>query len=237
MESETPPENTAAHTGDVSREHWIVPVHSLTRTDPDGIVRAIARRDGTVILDLTCGDSRITGWLDVSRAAQLSTGIWEAAGAGQQLTGYLGDDHPPLPPHGPGARPVARPSHLHGNTPPLRRHSPMPRRRLNPVNQTAAMDADDTRTIGRRIRWIRNARSKSLRVIAGLAGMSTSTLHSIEHGQRDVTLTEIVALAHALEINPSKLIRLPIPAPSNGHTDATERATAQGLLAYLDRSQ
>jgi DNA-binding Xre family transcriptional regulator len=253
VDSETPPENAAAHhiadqhtpgqaaqhfadrtsssgpgpersdpvTGDVSREHWIVPVHGLTRTDSDGIVQAIARRDGTVILDLTCGDSRITGWLDVSRAAQLSTGIWEAAGASQQLTGYLGDDHPPLPPHGSGVRPVARRSHLHRNTS-LEHSCPIPRRRLNPVNQAAAMDADETRTIGQRIRWIRNARSKSLRVIAGLAGMSKSTLHLIEHGQRDVTLSEIVALANALEINPLKLIRLPILAPSNGHTDAAD---------------
>jgi hypothetical protein len=61
-----------------------VPVHGLTRADPDGIVQAIARRDGTVSLHMTCGDSRATGWLDVSRAAQLSTGIWEAAGASQR---------------------------------------------------------------------------------------------------------------------------------------------------------
>ncbi|MGH3792805.1 MAG: hypothetical protein ACRDQ9_18825, partial [Pseudonocardiaceae bacterium] len=54
-----------------------------------------------------------------------------------------------------------------------------------------------------------------------------STLHSIEHGQRDVTLSEIVALANALEIAPSKLIRLPILAPTNGHTDYAERAAAQ----------
>ncbi|MGH3683987.1 MAG: helix-turn-helix domain-containing protein [Pseudonocardiaceae bacterium] len=229
MESETPPESAAAHTGDVSREHWIVPVHGLTRTDPDGIVRAIARRDGTVILDLTCGDSRITGWLDVSRAAQLSTGIWEAAGAGRQLTGYLDDDHPPLPPHGPGVQPIARRSPLHGNTP-LRRSSQTPRRRLKPVTHATAMDADDTHTIGQRIRWIRNARSKSLRVIAGLAGMSKSTLHSIEHGQRDVTLSEIVALANALDTAPTKLIRLPILAPANGHTDTATRAAQAPLI-------
>ncbi|MGH3833843.1 MAG: helix-turn-helix domain-containing protein [Pseudonocardiaceae bacterium] len=215
MENETPPENAAAHTGDVSREHWIVPVHGLTRTDPDGIVRAIARHDGTVILDMTCGDSRIAGWLDVSRAAQLSTGIWEAAGASQQLTRYLGDDHPPLPPHGSEVPPVARPPHLHRNTP-LRPSSPMPRRKLKPVNQAAAMDADDTPTTGRRIRWIRTTRDKSLQVVAGLAGMSKSTLHRIEHGQRDVTLSEIVALANVLEITPSKLIGLPILAPANG---------------------
>ncbi len=195
-------------TGDLSREHWIVPVHGLTRADPDGIVQAIARRDGTVSLHMTCGDSRTTGWLDVSRAAQLSTGIWEAAGASQQLTGYLGDDQPPLPSRGSGVRPVAGRSHLHRNTP-LRRSSPMPRRRLNPVNQAAAMDADETRTIGRRIRRVRHARDKSLRVIAGMAGMSTSTLHRIEHGQRELTLSEIVALSSALETAPSTLIRLP----------------------------
>ncbi|MGH3799893.1 MAG: hypothetical protein ACRDTD_07150 [Pseudonocardiaceae bacterium] len=164
--NDTDPQRSDPVTGDVSREHWIVPVHGLTCTDPDGTVQATARRDGTVILDMTCGDSRITGCLDASRAAQLSTGIWEAAGASQQLTGYLGDDHPPLPPHGSGARPVVRPSHLHRNTP-LRRNSPMPRRRLKPVNHAAAMDADDTPTIGRRIRWIRTARDSRCRLSPG----------------------------------------------------------------------
>ncbi|MGH3832367.1 MAG: helix-turn-helix domain-containing protein [Pseudonocardiaceae bacterium] len=222
---DTDPERSDPVTGDVSREHWTVPMHGLTCADSDGIVQAIAHRDGTVILDLTCGDSRITGWLDVSRAAQLSTGIWEAAGASQQLTWYLGDDHPPLAPHGSEVRPVVRRSPLHRNTP-HQYSSPMPRRRLKPVNQAAATDADDTRTIGQRIRRIRNARDRSLRVIAGLAGMSKSTLHSIEHGQRDVTLSEIVALAKALEIAPSKLIRLPSLAPASRHTDAATR-TAQ----------
>jgi hypothetical protein len=50
--------------------------------------------------------------------------------------------------------------------------------------------------------------------------MSKSTLHRIEHGQRELTLSEIVALSSALEITPSTLIRLPIPAPTNGSTDA-----------------
>jgi transcriptional regulator with XRE-family HTH domain len=90
------------------------------------------------------------------------------------------------------------------------------------------MDADDTRTIGRRIRRIRKARDKSLQVIAGLAGMSKSTLHRTEHGQRELTLSEIVALAGALEIAPSTLIRLPILAPANGPTAAANR-TIQAL--------
>jgi transcriptional regulator with XRE-family HTH domain len=95
------------------------------------------------------------------------------------------------------------------------------------VNKTAAIDADETRTIVLRIRRIRNARDKSLRVIAGLAGISRSTLRRIEHGQRELTPSEIVARAGALEIAPSKLIRLPILAPANGHTDAA-RESARG---------
>lgn len=76
------------------------------------------------------------------------------------------------------------------------------------MNNGAAMDAK--RIIGWRIQRIRAARNKSLRVIAGLAGMGKSTLHRIENGQRDVTLSEIVALSSALEVAPSKLIVLPI---------------------------
>ncbi|HEY2764899.1 MAG TPA: helix-turn-helix transcriptional regulator, partial [Pseudonocardiaceae bacterium] len=46
------------------------------------------------------------------------------------------------------------------------------------------MDADEARAIGWKLRRIRDSRGKSLRVIAELAGMSASTLHRIEHGER-----------------------------------------------------
>jgi transcriptional regulator with XRE-family HTH domain len=59
--------------------------------------------------------------------------------------------------------------------------------------------------------------------------MGKSTLHRIEQGQRDLTLSEIVALANALKIDPSTLIRLPILAPTNGPTDTATRA-AQALI-------
>ncbi|MGH3930431.1 MAG: helix-turn-helix domain-containing protein [Pseudonocardiaceae bacterium] len=198
-------------TGDLRREHWIVPVHGLTQADPDGIVQAIARYDGTVSLHLSCGDLRTTVRFDVCRAAQLATGIWEAAGASQQLTRYLGDDQfpPPQRPNGSGDLPEAWRAHSDRNAR-TRRSSPRHRRRLTPANNSAAVDA--TRTIGLRIQRIRKARDKSLRVIAGLAGMSTSTLHRVEHGQRELTISEIVALANALKINPVQLIRLPILA-------------------------
>ncbi|MBV9162335.1 MAG: helix-turn-helix domain-containing protein [Pseudonocardiales bacterium] len=80
------------------------------------------------------------------------------------------------------------------------------------------MDADDdARTIGRRLRRIRKGRRKSLIVVAGLAGMSKSKLDRIERGEVALdSLSDIVALANALQIAPSELIRLPFPAPANG---------------------
>ncbi len=210
MPRETPPEGAAA-----SR---IVIQHELTGptqqrvadlaagSDPDGVVQALARRDGSVILRLICGDSRTTLRLDVCGAAQLSTRIWEAAGAAQQLTFPLGS----------GVQQAARQARPHRSAP-LRRSAPGLRSRPTTVTGSAALEA--TRITGLRIRRIRQAQGKSLQVIAGLAGMSTSTLHRVEHGQRELTLCEIVALARALEIAPAKLIRLPILAPTNGPSD------------------
>ncbi len=93
------------------------------------------------------------------------------------------------------------------------------------------MDVEDARTIGRRIRQVRKSRRKSLVVVAGLAVMSKSQLSRIERGECDVTLSEIVALANALEIAPSELTKLPLPAPGNGHTDSTTEAVRLALDA------
>lgn len=90
---------------------------------------------------------------------------------------------------------------------------------------------DDARTIGARVRQIRRARGKSLRVIAGLTGMSTTHLWRIEHGERALDLSEIAALAEALQIAPSELIKLPIPAPANGDTDSAIKAVRRALRA------
>ncbi|MGH3774928.1 MAG: helix-turn-helix domain-containing protein [Pseudonocardiaceae bacterium] len=95
-----------------------------------------------------------------------------------------------------------------------------------------SVDADDARSIGARARMIRDARGKSLRVIAGLAGMSTTQLWRIEHGQYALdSLSEIAALANALQIAPSELVRLPVPAPVNGPTDRAVEAVRSALLA------
>jgi len=68
---------------------------------------------------------------------------------------------------------------------------------------------DDARTIGRRLRQIRYARDRSLRVVAGLAGMSKSHLFEIERGECALDRrSEIVALANVLQVAPSELTGL-----------------------------
>ncbi len=54
---------------DISRDHGKVPVQALTRTNPDGIARLVACRDGSVTLHLTCAGTQIGARLDISRAA------------------------------------------------------------------------------------------------------------------------------------------------------------------------
>lgn len=83
--------------------------------------------------------------------------------------------------------------------------------------------------IGLRVRQVRERRDKSLRMIADLAGMSTTTLWRIEHGEHSPTLKEVLALANALQISAAELTRLPVPAPANGHTDSTIEATGLAL--------
>jgi transcriptional regulator with XRE-family HTH domain len=91
---------------------------------------------------------------------------------------------------------------------------------------------EDARTIGRRVRQIRNVRRKSLAVVAGLAGISTGHLSRIERGERALDRRSlIVALADALEVAPSELTSLPVPAPSDGSTDAAVSAVRLVMIA------
>jgi transcriptional regulator with XRE-family HTH domain len=91
---------------------------------------------------------------------------------------------------------------------------------------------DDARTIGARVRQIRGARGKSLRVVAGLAGMSKSHLSQIERGERALdSLSEILALADVLKVAPSEIVKLPVPAPGNSGTDAALNEVRLAVLA------
>jgi transcriptional regulator with XRE-family HTH domain len=94
------------------------------------------------------------------------------------------------------------------------------------------VDDEDARTIGRRVRQIRYTRRKSLQVIAELAGISTGHLSRIERGERALDRRSlIVALANALQIAPSELTTLPIPAPTDGGADAGIAAVRLALMA------
>lgn len=101
-----------------------------------------------------------------------------------------------------------------------------------PARECYLVDHDEARTIGQRLRQIRNARGKSLRVTAELAGISKAHLSRIERGERALDRrSEIVALANALQIAPSELTRLPVPAPGNGETDGATEAVRLALMA------
>lgn len=94
------------------------------------------------------------------------------------------------------------------------------------------MAIEDARTIGARVCQVRNSRRKSLRVVAELAGISKSHLSRIERGETALdSITLIVALANVLKIAPSELMRLPVPAPANGHTDSATEAVRLALDA------
>jgi transcriptional regulator with XRE-family HTH domain len=83
-----------------------------------------------------------------------------------------------------------------------------------------------------RLRRIRRSRGKSLAVIAGLAGISTSHLSRLEAGKRALDRQSlIVALANALQVAPSELMRLPVPAPANGETDSAIEGVRLALMA------
>lgn len=93
------------------------------------------------------------------------------------------------------------------------------------------MDAEEMRTIGWRVRQIRDARQKPLRVVAGLAGMSKATLSRIERGERPLdSRSETVALANALGVAPSELTKLPEPTAGNGEGEAV-KGVRRALIA------
>jgi len=92
------------------------------------------------------------------------------------------------------------------------------------------VDTEAARTIGMRVWRVRDDRGKSLQVVADLAGMSLTTLWRIENGKRAIAnQSEAIALANALDIPPSELIRLPVPAPANGPTDSRIEAVRRAL--------
>lgn len=71
-----------------------------------------------------------------------------------------------------------------------------------------------------------------MRVVAGLAGISASYLSRLESGQRALDRRSlIIALANALEVAPTELTEITLPASSEPGTDLAQDAIRLALLA------
>ncbi|MGH3980553.1 MAG: helix-turn-helix domain-containing protein [Pseudonocardiaceae bacterium] len=95
------------------------------------------------------------------------------------------------------------------------------------------MDAEDiTTTIGCRLKEIRLWRRKTQKAVAELAGISEGHLSRLESGERALDSRSLtVALANALQVAPSELTALPVPAPANGDVDAAVDAVRHAMMA------
>lgn len=66
--------------------------------------------------------------------------------------------------------------------------------------------AAETVELGRRVRALREARGISQEKLAEKAKVHRTYVGSLERGERNVALINIVRLAHALEVDPSQLV-------------------------------
>ncbi|MHA4806619.1 helix-turn-helix domain-containing protein [Flavitalea flava] len=64
------------------------------------------------------------------------------------------------------------------------------------------------RKFGRQLALVRNQKNISVRELAATAFLYESHVHQIEAGEVDVLFTTILALAQALEIEPSELLQV-----------------------------
>lgn len=60
---------------------------------------------------------------------------------------------------------------------------------------------------GARVRSLREARGLSQEQLAELAGMHRTYVSSLERGQRNVGLDNVIAIASALEVSPADLFQ------------------------------
>jgi transcriptional regulator with XRE-family HTH domain len=60
---------------------------------------------------------------------------------------------------------------------------------------------------GKRVRRLREARGWTLESLAEKSGMHWTYVGSVERGARNISLVNIIRLADALEVDPSKLVK------------------------------
>jgi transcriptional regulator with XRE-family HTH domain len=67
---------------------------------------------------------------------------------------------------------------------------------------------DPRKLLGRRVRELRTACGFSQERLAELAHLHRNYVGGVERGERNIGLLNIVELAHALRVKPSKLVEL-----------------------------
>ncbi len=73
------------------------------------------------------------------------------------------------------------------------------------------------KTIGQRIRKIRIKAGITQERLASMAGLSTTSINSIENGQSMIWLVSFAKIAEALDVSPDDILRLNTSAPSMGY--------------------
>lgn len=63
-----------------------------------------------------------------------------------------------------------------------------------------------TAEFGRRVRELRFAQGRTQEQLAAASGMHFTYVASVERGERNIGLENIVRLAHALEVDPGQLL-------------------------------
>jgi transcriptional regulator with XRE-family HTH domain len=86
--------------------------------------------------------------------------------------------------------------------------------------------------LGRKLRQLRQARGKSLAVVAGRAGISAGHLSRLEHGQRALDRRSlIIKLAEALDVAPSEITGASLTVPGERDDDRALSDVRMALFA------
>ena len=67
--------------------------------------------------------------------------------------------------------------------------------------------AETLKTFGARVRLRRHELGFSQEELAGISGLHRTYIGSLERGERNIALANIIRLANALELDPSELVK------------------------------